>query len=147
MTRAQGIKKSNFPAKTSIPSASTFDYVSGGVNYKITIEDMLTAFGTTGTLQQEGAVSGVPVLDDQGIVKGIRNIEPGAGLVASVSAENGVSIASGIQQNVAGDASLFDDLTISNPTAASFVGGSGMTITKADDQITFDAAGGLANRS
>lgn len=144
-SRAQGRRKSQFPAQTSVPSGSTFDYVSGGVNYKITFENLIASLGVTGTIVQDGADDGVPVLDTQGSVNNIRNIEPGAGIKAQVSPENGISLSSGIKQSASG-VKIFDDLTLNEPTAASLIAGDGAIISKDGNEITIATTEGLANR-
>ena len=95
MIRSQGRRKSQFPAKQDIPSDTTFDFVVEGANWKIPKADFLTGLGVTGTLEQTGASTGVPVLDQQGSANLIRNLEMGAtsGLTGSLSAENGITLA------------------------------------------------------
>lgn len=90
--RAQGRKKSVFPALNTIPAGATFDFVSGGVNYKIPILDLLSSLNVTGTIVQAGNPAAVPVLDIQGTVHNIRNIEAGSGISASVSVKGGVAL-------------------------------------------------------
>ncbi len=43
--QSQGRRKSNFPGSTTVVAADTFDFVSGGVNYKIPFSDLQTALG------------------------------------------------------------------------------------------------------
>ena len=88
-----GTKKSDFVADTVVADTSTFDFVINGENKKITKANLLTALGVTGTISQDGAVSGTPVLDVSGSPNFlIRNIEDGPGIVTSVSPENGLTI-------------------------------------------------------
>lgn len=102
-----GLKKSKFAADTAIPAGSTFDFVINGQNFKITKEDLLTALGVTGTIEQEGAVTGTPVLDVDGTAYKIRNVENGLGIFSSISPENGLEIAANL---VAGtNVSIVDD--------------------------------------
>lgn len=91
---SRGRKKSNFPASTTIPSGSTFDFVSGNTNFKITIENLIGDLGVTGSIEQAGAVTGVPVLDVDGSVNKIRNLENGGGINIAVSPENGITLTS-----------------------------------------------------
>jgi len=85
-------KKSDFTGKTLIPSGSTFDFVINGSNFKILDTDFFAALGVTGTIVQDGAVAGTPVLDTQGTVNNIRNLEDGSGVKSSVSPENGITL-------------------------------------------------------
>jgi hypothetical protein len=90
--RAYGVKQSNFTAQTSIVSGSYIGFFAGGYNYKITYDNFISGLGVTGTIVQDGAVTGVPVLDTQGTVNNIRNLEAGTGINIAVSAENGITI-------------------------------------------------------
>lgn len=94
-TQSTGRKKSNFPAQTSVLSGASFDYFVSGVNYKITFQDLLVALNVTGTIVQVGPVAGVPVLDTQGTVHGIRNITAGPGVNVAIDPENGITISAG----------------------------------------------------
>ena len=91
-TRAQGRRKSKFPAQTAVPAGSTFDYVVEGTNFKITFEDLLGSLNVTGTIIQVGDVLGTPILDTQGAVHGIRNLEVEPGIGAEISPENGITL-------------------------------------------------------
>ena len=143
-TRTQGIRKSRFPAQSTIPSDATFDFVSSGHNIKISVADLLTALGVTGTLVQDGDVTGTPILDVDGSVNKIRNLEAGAGIKTSVSGDNGATIASGLKQT-ATNTQIFDDLTIAEPTAASLKEGFGIGLSKANNIITIAVEGSLAS--
>lgn len=132
--RGQGIKKSNFPAQSIIPGDATFDFVSAGHNFKITIADLLTALGVTGSIQQAGDAGDVPILDDQGAVKGIRNIAAGFGIAAKVDAQNSVEIATDFTFNEIGT-TLVDDPSASAAVFRSLVAGSGINISSVPGQI------------
>lgn len=86
------VKKSEFTAQTSIADGSTFDFVYNGQNFKVLKKDLLAALGTTGTLAQEGPITGVPVLDVQGTVNNIRNISQGPGILVQLDGDNGITI-------------------------------------------------------
>ena len=143
-SRSQGIKKSNFTAQTSIPADASFDYVSGSSNYKITYTNLLTSLGVSGTLQQEGSGTALPILDDQGTVKGIRGLEVGNGLEASVSGTNGISIASGITQDTVG-LPILQDIATSTPNAVSLSSGTGIEFNTSNGNITITATGATAD--
>lgn len=142
MARAQGIRKSLFPANTVIPSGATFDFVSGGANIKITFEDMVSQFGTTGTVVQGGDPLGTQVLDKNGSVNKIRSITAGVGIVTGLDALESVQISSGIVQEPTGQP-VVADLATSNPILASFLPGSGIEVSKSDNKITISATGSL----
>lgn len=131
---SRGIRKSNFPAK-AVPTGGYFDYTLSGVNYKIALNDMIAAFGTTGSVEQAGDPTDTAILHDQGSIKGIRNIASGQGIVASIDGANSVEIKSGIIQDGTG-VSLFDNTSLNTPTIASLFAGSGIEINKVGDVIT-----------
>lgn len=132
--RGQGIKKSNFPAQTIIPGDATFDFVSAGHNFKITIADLLTALGVTGSIQQVGDANDIPVLDDQGAVKGIRNISAGFGISALVDAQNSLEIATDFTFNEVGT-TIVDDPSASAAIFRSLIAGPGISISSVPGQI------------
>lgn len=144
MIRSQGRKKSLFPADTGIPSGATFDFVSGGANYKITAENLIPALGLTGKLLQDGALTAVPVLDKQGVHSFIRNLEVSAnsGLSASVSAENGITLSLNAQvASGTGIAVLDSTNKIRNIKA-----GTGIGVALSTDDIIITYTGGTGSQ-
>lgn len=129
-------KKSNFPAKTTISGADTLDYVTGGVNYKITYDNFIAGLGVTGTLAQAGSVTSAPVLDTQGTVNNIRNLESGSGVKASISPENGLTLAHNFLFDESG-ASLTPDSTALQVGIRSLVGSAGISVGAVGDTIQF----------
>jgi hypothetical protein len=128
------IKKSNFVGTTTIPSGSTLDFVINGQNLKISAADFLTALGVTGTLIQDGAVTGTPVLDIQGTVNNIRNVEDGSGIMSSVSPENGLTLSHNFIQDTTGAPVLLNPTSLT-PTIQSITGSGGITITDNSGRI------------
>lgn len=126
--QARGRKTSLFPGSTTIPSDTIISFVSGGVNYKIPIANLESELGVTGTIVQDGDVTGVPVLDTQGSVNNIRNIEPGAGIAASVSAENGITIEHNFQVG-SGGVPVLTGIASDSPMIGDIVAGDNITLT------------------
>jgi hypothetical protein len=91
-------------------------------------------FGTTGMLQQEGDPLGSPVLDDQGTIKGIRNIEDGSGILSEISAQNGITLKHNFTPDMTG-APVLLNATAASPDIASIVGGDNITITPVNNSI------------
>lgn len=87
-------KKSNFPALTAVSTGSSVDFWNNGINYKMSYDDFLAGLGATGSIEQEGPVLAVPVLDIQGSVNKIRNLTGGTGIDIAVDPENGIIISS-----------------------------------------------------
>jgi len=146
---SQGQKISSFTVNNAIDDSALLTFVQSGTNFTITYSDFKTELGVTGTLVSIGDPLATPVLAVDGTEYQIRNIESGAGIITSVSPENGVSIDWNVAQDSEG-VSLTSGLTNAQPVISSLVAGLGVSITKVDDEITFkttqDPATGLANR-
>lgn len=140
--QAQGRRKSNFPALTSIPSDATLDFVSGSTNYKISLANFLAALGVTGTLEQEGPDQGAPVLDQQGAVNKIRNISSGSGVKAALDAENGITVEHNFLQDSEGEA-ILRDIDKTQPSFVSLSPGDGIEISVDGNELTISATGSL----
>jgi hypothetical protein len=138
--RAQGRKKSQFTQQSTVLANSYLDYFVNGTNYKISYDNFVSGMGVTGTIVQDGAVTGTPILDTNGTINNIRNLEDGSGIVTNVSAENGVTIAHNISYDTTG-APLFLNTTASSPVIASIVGGNGISVTSTDNYVTIDQVG------
>lgn len=129
MTNASKDRKiSNFPAQTTIPSDAQLTYISGSTNYRISIGDFQSSIGVTGTIEQDGAVTGTPVLNIAGSVNKIRNLEPGSGIQTSVSPENGITIEHDFIEDTTG-VKLVEDLTAAQPNFRSLQAGAGINIS------------------
>jgi hypothetical protein len=114
------------------------DYFVNGTNYKISYTNFIGGLGVTGSITQTGAATGIAVLDIDGSVNKIRNIENGPGVLSSVSAENGLKL----QHNFSADstgAPLLLNVTDATPDIASLVGGSGINVTSTSNYVTIDA--------
>ena len=133
--RAQGRKKSQFTQQTTVLANSYLDYFVNGTNYKISYDNFVGGLGVTGTIVQEGAVTGAPILDVDGTINNIRNLEDGSGISANISAENGVVLAHNFTQDATGTP-IFLNTTADSPTFASLVAGSGISIVSTDDYVT-----------
>lgn len=137
---SRDVKKSLFAALTTIPAGSTLDFVSNGTNYKITVEDMIAAFGTTGSLEQLGSVSGTAVLSKSGSVNRIRNIEDGPGVKGSVSPEQGVKLEHNIAAGTEG-VEIFTNRTELQPLIRNLLAGTGINLAVVGDAIQVSATG------
>jgi len=132
--QSKGRKISQFLAQTSIPADAEITYISGNTNYRITLADFLTSIGVTGTIVQDGAVTGTPILNTAGSVNNIRNLEPGSGIKTSVSPENGAIIEHNFSEDTAG-VELITDLAADSPVFRSLVAGTGINIAGSGDEI------------
>ena len=135
---AQGRKKSQFVQQNTVLANSYLDYVVNGSNYKISYDNFVANLGVTGSIVQSGAVTGAPVLNVDGSVNKIRNIENGSGILANVSAENGIVLSHNFTANADGLPILLNT-TAASPTIASIVAGSGISVAAINEggiQIT-----------
>lgn len=132
--RAYGVKQSDFTAQTTILAGSYLGFFANGYNYKITYDNFLSGLGVTGTIAQDGAVTGTPVLDIQGVDNFIRNIEDGAGIVTNISPDNGIEISHNFTVNTTGEP-LMQNISADSPTFVSLVGGTGIAVATSGQTI------------
>ena len=121
-------KISDFPASTTLPGDTELTFVADGVNYKIDLASFNTALGVTGTLSQEGDVLGIPILNTQGADNFIRNIEPGIGIAAEISAEGGIALSTSITSSTAG-APVLKIGADNSVVGVGFIAGGGISIS------------------
>lgn len=141
--RTYGVRQSDFEALTTITPGSYFGFFYNGYNYKITYANFISGLGVTGTIVQDGAVTGTPVLDVSGTVNNIRNLENGTGIACSVSAQNGITVAHNFTVNATGSPLMLNTTALS-PTFVSLVAGTGITLTAASSTITITNAPAVA---
>lgn len=153
--RASGVKQSNFTAQTSIVSGSYIGFFANGYNYKISYDNFLSGLGVTGTIEQDGDVTGVPVLDVDGTINKIRNLEAGTGIAIEVSAENGITISTTQSSDEYVSASsaytvtslnyvidcISGTFTVTLPTAAGIIGQEFIIKNSGSGSITIDPSG------
>ncbi len=147
---AHNQKISSFTNQALFQDTDLITFVRNGTNFNGLFSTLKLSLGTTGTLNPVGAPLGVPVLDQP--VAGTNNfraIESGAGIIASVSAENGINLKWNVSQDAVGEP-LFTGLTNAQPVICSVVAGLGISIVKAGNSLVFnntvDPATGLSNR-
>lgn len=137
---SQGRKKSEFIQQGTVLANSYLDYVVNGTNYKISYDNFVANLGVTGSIVQTGAVTGAPVLDVDGSVNKIRTIENGSGVLANVSAENGIKLSHNFVNDGTGTP-IFLSTTADQPVFASLVAGNGIALTSTDNYVTIDQVG------
>lgn len=138
--RARGRKESAFPVETIVQAGASFTYFNAGVNFSITFPNLLNALGATGTIVQAGAGTATAILDIAGTVHKIRGIEDGAGILSSVSPQNGLKLQHNFAQNATGIA-ITSGLATAQPDFSSLLPGNGIALTKVNDVITITATG------
>lgn len=136
--RADGRKKSDFVAQDTVLANSFMDYFVNNTNYRISYQNLVAGLGVTGSIVTTGDVTGSPVLEIDGTVNKIRNIENGSGIVTSITPTNGVKVNHNFTANADGLPILLNT-TAASPTIASIVAGSGISVAAINDggiQIT-----------
>ena len=133
--RTQGRKKSDFVTKSTVDAGSYLDYFVNGTNYKISYDNFVNTLGVTGSIAAMGPGTAAPVLTTSGTVNYIRGIEDGPGVVANVSANNGIKIEHSFTADTTGTP-LFLSTTSQNPVIASLVAGDGISLTATSNYVT-----------
>lgn len=132
--RSQGRRISEFPAIGTIQDSDEITYISQGVNFRMTYGDFLDTLGVTGTIVQDGASGGTPILDTQGTVNNIRNLEGGSGIKTQTSPENGAQIDHDFLFDGTGQA-LSDNPSAAQPKFKSISAGTGISVVTDGDKI------------
>lgn len=141
-TSGKGTKKSNFTGVTSITGTDTLDFVRSSQNLKISYANFLSGLGVTGSITAVGNTSDSPVLDVQGSVNGIRNLQAGDGVSISITPDNSLAISTSFSFDQVG-IPLVDDSTTDPIVFRSLVAGSSIDITEPfPGQIGIDVAAG-----
>lgn len=138
MRRNSGIKISEFIELDAVEGPSVFTFVQDNTNYKIPMSDLITQLGATGTIEQLGGVSGVAVLDVDGTINYIRNLEAGAGVDVALNVDDGITIQHNFLVNETGEPILLDPAA-SQPTFVSLVAGNGITLNSTNETIEIAA--------
>jgi len=137
--RTRGRKISEFPSATTLPANTEISFIADGVNYQIPLAEFQSSLGVTGTIVQDGDITGVPILDTQGSVNNIRNIESGAGISASVSPENGVLIEHNFQAGTGGQPILTNS-SASSPQIGNIIAGANISVAAVSGGVQVTAS-------
>ena len=136
--RSNGVRQSQFEELNSITPGSYFGFFFNGYNYKITYANFLDGLGVTGTIEQAGDVIGTPVLDVQGTVNYIRNLEAGAGIDLSVSVDNGIEVAHNFTVDSVGEP-IMQDAGDPSPVLVSIEAGDGIDVETVGTRIVISS--------
>jgi len=128
-------KISQFNVSTSLNNSDLFTFVVNGTNKNISYSSFKSDLGVTGTLSQVGSPLGAPILDNNGSDYFIRNLESSKGVIASVSAQNGVVLASNFKQGVNG-VPLITDLNANQYEFKTIAAGANISVTDNSDHVT-----------
>ena len=133
-------KISEFNVSTSLTDSDLFTFVVNGTNKNIAYSNFKLGLGVTGTLAQVGNLTATPVLYTSGTDYFIRNLESGPGILASISAFNGVGLKWNVGQNEVGFP-LVSGLANPKPVISSLINGTGISIAQGTDSLTISATG------
>lgn len=132
-------KISKFIKILSVDDSGVLTVVQNGQNFQISQEDYFKQFGVTGSMAQAGAATATPVLEIDGTVNKIRGIEDGPGILSSLSPENGIAIKHNFAVDAVG-APIFLNPTAAQPTFASILAGSGISVAVSGDQVLISSS-------
>ena len=133
-------KISSFNVSTSLNNSDLFTFVLNGTNKNISFSDFKLALGVTGTLNQVGDPLGAPILDKTSATQNnIRSLESTKGVIASVSAQNGVALACNFKQSASGS-KLITDLNSKQYEFKTLIGGESINITDTGESLRIDFA-------
>ena len=141
--RATGRRKSDFVAQDTVPANSFMDYFVDNTNYRISYTNLVSGLGVTGTIVTTGSGTATPVLEKDGTINKIRNIENGSGIAASISGTDGVEIKHNFTVDATGSP-LMLNTTATSPTFVSLLAGSGITLSAVGNVIAISANDDLA---
>lgn len=130
--RSQGRRISEFPATGAIQDSDEITFISQGSNFRMTYADFLATLGVTGSIVAKG--DGTPVLDTQGTINNIRDIEGGSGIKTQTSPDDGVLVSHDFLFDSAGE-KLIIDASADQPKYKSISGGSGISVTTDGNKI------------
>lgn len=137
-TSGKGTKKSNFTGATTIADSDTLDFVRSGQNLKITYSNFLDGLGVSGSITAVGNTSDFPILDNQGTINGIRNIQAGDGIDIEITPDNSLKFSTSFVFDDTGT-QLVDDSTAKPIVVRSLVEGTNISLSvPAPGQIQID---------
>jgi hypothetical protein len=141
--RGYGIRQSQFEEQTSIVPGSSFGFFFNGYNYQITYDNFISGLGVTGTIAQDGSVTGVAVLDIQGVNNFIRNLEEGSGISLNLSPENGIEIAHNFTIDSVGQ-TIVQNGGSASPTFVSIEAGTGIAVGTTGTRVVISSTEALS---
>lgn len=137
VNRQRDVKISDMIGTETIADNDLITIVQGSTNKKISKVDFVDDLGVSGTIVQEGDVLATPVLDPQGSVNAIRNLENGSGVGAEVSAQNGITL---FHTFVSGDdIPILTDISELTPVIRSLRAGTNISIDEDGNSLVLNA--------
>jgi len=129
-------KISEFNVSTSLNDSDLFTFVVNSTNKNISYSDFKLGLGITGTISAIGDPLGVPVLDIDSTDYRIRNFESSKGIIASVSAQDGVVLGCNFSQAATGS-TIINNLNSNEYVFKTFIDGNGTTVDSDNESISY----------
>lgn len=131
-------KISQFQTDATFQSGDSVTGLSGGMNVNFSYSALYNALSGFGSFNNVGASLGTPLLDQPAPgINNIRKLESTKGIVASVSASNGVNLGCNFIQSNSG-AKIIPDLNASQYRLKTILAGAGVNINELDESIRID---------
>lgn len=138
-------KISDFTQQTALQGSDLLNIVRSGTNYNVTFTNVLESLGVTGSLNVVGDPLGIPILEQpSSTVNNFRSLESSKGVLASVSANNGIKLATNFAQGTTGQ-KIIKDLAANQLLFKSLEAGSDIAINDDGDHLRISFVGGSAS--
>ena len=132
---------SQFNNDSLLQDGDLFTLVRSNTNLNIRYSDFKLSLGVSGTLSTTGDQLGAQILDNStGTDYKIRNLESTKGIAVTLSAENGVNIATDFTQTGVGQ-KIINDVTADQLAFKTLLSGNNITITDSGNSLRFDLTG------
>lgn len=135
-------KISSFNTQSILAGTDLFTLVRNSTNVNVSFSDFKSSLGVTGTLNQVGDPLGAPTYESPAAgINNFRNIESSNGIVASLSAQNGVMVSTSFV-NGAGGVPIIEDLNADTFKFRSIAAGSDIVVGQSNGSIVISAVSG-----
>lgn len=142
-------KISEFTQQTAVVGTDNFDFIRGGVNYRISFADFTASLGFSGAASSIGDPLGTPILNQPTPTENeFRKIIGGPGVTTSVNVNDGAQIDLSVLANAVGTP-LYRNLA-STPEIKSLIGGNDINLVDNDDgsvTVNFESTPGIPDNA
>lgn len=133
-------KISEWSQVQSFEQSDLINIVRNSTNYTVPFSAYAASLGVTGVINPVGGGTAIAILEQpSSTVNNIRGIEATNGIIAALSAQNGISLRQNFTYDSTGE-SLMVDSSAASPVFKSLVASNNMTIATSGDTITFSSS-------
>jgi hypothetical protein len=133
-------KISDFTQVQTFETTDLVNIVRNATNYTVPFSAYAVALGVTGTIVPIGSNLAVPILEQPSTaINNIRGIEATNGIIAALSAQNGISLKQNFTWDKTGEPLIVDE-TVTPPVVKSLVAKSNMAIVTVGNTIEFSSS-------